>query len=37
MESVLARIDGKLDGITDVDAALKWRNTRKFCTDMLAE
>ena len=37
MENVLGRIDGKLDGITDVDAALKWRNTRKFCTDMLAE
>ena len=37
MENVLERIDGKLDGITDVDAALKWRNTRKFCTDMLAE
>lgn len=37
MENVLCRIDGKLDRITDVDAALKWRNTRKFCTDMLAE
>ena len=37
MESVLGRIDKKLGGMTDVEAALKWRNTRKFCTDMLAE
>lgn len=36
VESMLVRIDEKLGGITDVDAALKWRNTRKFCTDMLA-
>ena len=37
MENVLVKIDGKLDVITDVDAALKWRNTRKFCTDMIAK
>ena len=36
-ENALCRIDGEIDGITDVGAALKWRTTRKFCTDMIAE
>ncbi len=37
MKNTLGRIDGKLGGITGVDAALKRRNARKFCTDMLSE
>ena len=36
-KNILGRIDGKLGGITGVDAALGRRNARKFCTDMLAE
>ena len=35
-ENVLGAIDSKLDTMIDIDAAIRWRNTRKFCTDMLA-
>ena len=37
MKNILGRIDGRLGGIGGVDAALKRRNARKFCTYMLAE
>ena len=36
VENVLGAIDCKLDAMIDIDAAIRWRNTRKFCTDMLA-
>lgn len=36
MDEITGRIDGKMEELTDIDAALKWRNTRKFCNAVLA-
>lgn len=35
MDAIVRRIDDKMGGITDIDAALKWRNTRNFCNAVL--
>ena len=32
LSSIEQTIDRKLGSLTDIDAALKWRNTRKFCS-----
>lgn len=34
-EDILNLINEKLENVTDVDVALKWRNTRKFYNDIL--
>ena len=35
MDEIVARIDERMDGTTDISAALKWRNTREFCNAVL--
>lgn len=37
MDEILERIDRKMESLTDIGAALKWRNTRKFCNDALLD
>ena len=37
MERIVGHIDERLEGLTDVGAALKWRNTRKFCNEALLD
>ena len=36
MEAIIEHIDDRMDRITDIRAALKWRNTRKFCNAVLS-
>ena len=36
MEQIVEHIDERMGGLTDIGAALKWRNTRKFCNAVLA-
>ena len=36
MEAIIEHIDDRMDRITDIGAALKWRNTRKFCNAVLS-
>ena len=36
MEKIVKHIDEKMEGLTDIGAALKWRNTRKFCNATLS-
>jgi len=31
MDKIVGHIDERMRGLTDIGAALKWRNTRKFC------
>lgn len=35
MDEIIDRINDRMDATTDIDAALKWRNTRKFCNAAL--
>ena len=37
MEKIVAHIDERMEGLTDIGAALKWRNTRKFCSAVLPD
>ena len=34
MEKIVEHIDERMEGLTDIGAALKWRNTRKFCNEV---
>ena len=36
MEGIAEHIDERMERLTDIGAALKWRNTRKFCSDSLS-
>ena len=36
MEAIVGHMDDRMGGITDIGAALKWRNTRKFCNAVLS-
>ena len=36
MERIVEHIDERMEGLTDIGAALKWRNTRKFCGESLS-
>ena len=36
MERIVEHIDERMERLTDIGAALKWRNTRKFCSDSLS-
>ena len=36
MEEIVEHIDERMGGLTDIGAALKWRNTRKFCNAVLS-
>ena len=35
MDEIAGQIDERMEGLTDIGAALKWRNTRKFCDAVL--
>ena len=35
MDKIVGHIDERMKGLTDIGAALKWRNTRKFCDYVL--
>ena len=37
MDEIIDRINDRMDAATDIDAALKWRNTRKFCNAVLLD
>ena len=37
MGKILERINEKMGSLTDIGAALKWRNTRKFCNESLLD
>lgn len=37
MNKILERINEKMESLTDIGAALKWRNTRKFCNESLLD
>ena len=37
MEKIVEHINEKMERITDIGAALKWRNTRKFCSESLLD
>jgi len=37
LQTILEKIDSNLENLTDIDASLKWRNTRKFCDDVLSD
>ena len=36
MERIVEHIDERMERLTDIGAALKWRNTRKFCSESLS-
>ena len=36
IEEIIEHIDDRMDRTTDIGAALKWRNTRKFCNAVLS-
>lgn len=36
MDAIIEHIDDRMGRITDIGAALKWRNTRKFCNAVLS-
>lgn len=35
MDRIMDHVDKRMEGLTDIGAALKWRNTRKFCNAAL--
>ena len=35
MDKIMDHVDERMEGLTDIGAALKWRNTRKFCNAAL--
>ena len=35
MDKIMEHVDERMEGLTDIGAALKWRNTRKFCNAAL--
>ena len=36
MDGIMNHIDRRMEGLTGIGAALKWRNTRKFCNAVLS-
>ena len=37
LDKIIQKMDAKLEDITDLDVALKWRNTREFCNNIRKE